>query len=507
MPDYNDILTPTPFKASLGEDKSNPTAGEGKLSRRLIYLISGLACIMLFVILWLPSLISQDQNVVLPLADTTKATNIRINSRVALQEAQDTASPWADAALKKSKQNALELTAEAAEIKSRLEKVGAATWAPDTIDSAELIALNADKAYRAKEYGLAAVEYEKARDVLLALEASVPERLEKILSDLRLSIDDGDIQKSEYLYSQASLLDPANSRLTEIDLRMKALPLILAALGSSQLLERQGRLEQAVSKLQEAEQLDPEHPLILGALETSQIKLTKSLFDSAMSLGYQALEKNNLPAARQHFTQAKTLDPLSKEVLSAITELKESEMRNRLFVLRQESAVLESQENWIGAEKRFSEALKKDKNLLFANQGLARVSPRRALDQKLSGFIEDPEKLKISKVAQEADKTLATAKQIPRPGPRLKDQISTVATLLEEANTKLPVKFVSDGLTNITLYKIAELGRFDSRELLLRPGNYTAAGFRDGYRDIRISFDVSKDLIPLKINIKCKEAI
>ena len=182
-------------------------------------------------------------------------------------------------------------------------------------------------------------------------------------------------------------------------------------------------------------------------------------------------------------------------------------MRSRLFILRRESAALESQENWIAAEKRFSEALKRDKNLLFANQGLARVAPRRILDQRLNGFIEDPEKLKIRKVAQEAANALSDARQISRPGPRLKNQINTMATLLEEANTKLPIKIISDGLTNITLYKIAELGRFDSRELLLRPGSYTAAGFRKGYRDIRISFDVTKETTPLEISIKCEEAI
>ena len=507
MSDNSDILTPTPFKASPGENKSNTTTGEGKVSRWLFFLISGLACIVLFVILWLPSLVSQQQNEVLPLTGTANTTNNRINSKASLQKAQDAASPWADAALEKSKQNALELATEAAEIKSRLEKFGAPIWAPDIIEDVELVASNADEAYRAKEYGLAAVEYEKARDTLLALEASVPDRFEKILADLRLSIDGGDIRKSEDLFSQASLLNPISSRLTKIDLRMNTLPQILTALEQGQLLEKQGQLQQAVMVLQKASQLDPKHPLVLDALEIANAKLTKSQFDKAMSLGYQALEKNNLPRARQQFTQAKTLDPLSIEVRTAMTELKELEMRNRLFILRKESVVLESQENWIGAEKRFSEALKRDKNLLFANQGLARVAPRRVLDQMLNGFIEDPEKLKIRKVSQEAANVLSDARQIPRPVPRLKNQINTVSTLLEEANTKLPVKIISDGLTSITLYKIAELGKFDSRELLLRPGGYTAAGFRNGYRDIRISFDVTKETTPLEISIKCEETI
>ena len=506
MSDNSDILTPTPFKTAPDE-KTLHIRQEKKVARWLLVLISALACIVLFVTLWLPSLVSEQQNKAVPLADTTNSSRDYIYSNLSPQETQDTASPWADAALEKSKQDALELATEAAEIQSRLEKLGAPIWAPDIIEDVELVASNADEAYRAKDYGLAAVEYEKARDTLLTLEASVPDRFEKILSDLRLSINGGDIQKSEDLFSQAALLNPVSSRLTKIDLRINTLPQILAVLEQGQLLEKQGQLQQAVMTLQEASQLDPEHPLVLDALEIANAKLTKSQFDKAMSLGYQALEKNNLPTARQQFTQAKTLDPLSKEVRTAMTELKELETRSRLFILRKESAALESQENWIGAEKRFLEALKRDKNLLFANQGLARVASRRALNQRLNGFIEDPEKLKIRKVAQQAANALSDARQIPRPGPRLKHQINTMATLLEEANTKLPIKIISDGLTNITLYKIAELGRFDSRQLLLRPGSYTAAGFRNGYRDIRISFDVTKETTPLEISIKCEEAI
>ena len=506
MSDNKDILTPTPFNTPPGEKKLN-TQQEKKVARWLVFLISGLSCIVLFVTLWLPSLVSNQQNEMPTLTDTANPASDYSNSDFSSEEAQDTASPWADAALEKSKQNALELAAEAAEIQSRLEKVGALIWAPNIIEGVGLIGSNADKAYRAKEYGLAAVEYEKARNTLLTLETSMPERFEKTLSDLKLSIDRGDIQKSKHLFSQASLLNASSSRLKEIGLRVNILPQVLAALEEGKLLEKQRRLEQTVMTLQEASRLDPEHPLVSEALEIANTKLTQSQFDKAMSLGYQALEKNNLPVARQHFTKAKKLDPLSIEVRTAMTELKESEMRSRLFVLRQESVALEIQENWIGAEKRFSEALKKDKNLLFANRGLARVAPRRALDQRLTGFIEDPEKLKIRMVAQEAGKALAAARQIPRPGPRLKNQINTMATLLEEANAKLPVKIISDGLTDIMLYKIAELGRFNSRELLLRPGSYTATGFRNGYRDIRISFDVSKETGPLEINIKCEEAI
>ena len=128
MSDNNDILTPTPFKTAGGEKTLN-IRQEKKVARWLLVLISILACIVLFVTLWLPSLVSEQQNNALPLADIANSASDYINSNLSPEETQDTASPWADAALKKSKENALELAAEAAEIQSRLEKFGAPIWA------------------------------------------------------------------------------------------------------------------------------------------------------------------------------------------------------------------------------------------------------------------------------------------------------------------------------------------------------------------------------------------
>jgi hypothetical protein len=54
---------------------------------------------------------------------------------------------------------------------------------------------------------------------------------------------------------------------------------------------------------------------------------------------------------------------------------------------------------------------------------------------------------------------------------------------------------------------VARLGKFDQRELSLRPGTYTAVGSRIGYRDVRLEFTVTPDSAPPTVNIACTEAI
>jgi hypothetical protein len=47
---------------------------------------------------------------------------------------------------------------------------------------------------------------------------------------------------------------------------------------------------------------------------------------------------------------------------------------------------------------------------------------------------------------------------------------------------------------------------FETKELSLRPGQYTAVGSRRGFRDVRVVFEVSPDQTA-PVYIACSEAI
>ena len=71
----------------------------------------------------------------------------------------------------------------------------------------------------------------------------------------------------------------------------------------------------------------------------------------------------------------------------------------------------------------------------------------------------------------------------------------------------MPVTLLSDGQTEVIIYRVARLGRFQEQRLALRPGTYTATGSRVGYRDVRRVFKVRPDAPPPPLVIRCKEAI
>ncbi len=92
-------------------------------------------------------------------------------------------------------------------------------------------------------------------------------------------------------------------------------------------------------------------------------------------------------------------------------------------------------------------------------------------------------------------------------GPRLEDQKKVLSMLLKRAATPLPVRMISDNLTEVSLYKIGKLGRFTAQDIELRPGNYVAVGIRNGFRDVRLEFRVAPEIELKPIVVQCEEPI
>ena len=64
---------------------------------------------------------------------------------------------------------------------------------------------------------------------------------------------------------------------------------------------------------------------------------------------------------------------------------------------------------------------------------------------------------------------------------------------------------LSDNATQVTVYRIGELGTFDERSLELLPGKYTAVGKRAGYRDVRVEFSLAHAAQTAPVVVQCKE--
>ena len=226
-----------------------------------------------------------------------------------------------------------------------------------------------------------------------------------------------------------------------------------------------------------------------------------------MSDGYTALDEARFQTARKAFRQAAQLRADSGEASSALQEVEVAETAHRLAELKDVGVRSESSEQWQAAVEAYEEAAAIDPNVLYVREGLERARDRARLDKQFRTAIEDPMRLSDVAVAEATAVLLARAEELKPRGPVLDEQISKLQRLLEQANTPISVILQSDRETEVIVYKVARLGRFDRQQLTLRPGTYTAVGTRLGYRDVRTTFTLSHDNPIAPVTVACTEQI
>ena len=174
---------------------------------------------------------------------------------------------------------------------------------------------------------------------------------------------------------------------------------------------------------------------------------------------------------------------------------------------QRKGAEQEQREQWQQAVDTYEKAQGIDASVLFASEGLQRSRGRARLDKQFRATLEEPSRLSDVAVAEATEKLVEQARRITPRGAVLERQIKDLTVLLQQANTPVTVTLRSDSETEVIVYKVARLGRFEQRQLTLRPGTYTAVGTRDGYRDVRQSFTVDHDTTPASVTVICTEPI
>lgn len=230
-------------------------------------------------------------------------------------------------------------------------------------------------------------------------------------------------------------------------------------------------------------------------------------FTVAMSNGLEALEDGRLQAARGHFEAAASLRPEAPEVADGLARTAAAERLALVTAGIGRGLELETSESWGEAEKIYEQVLSIDPEAAGALEGHERTAYRASIDEQLVYHIRNPQRLSSPSVFEDATDLLAEARGLDPHGPRLQNQLSSLEKILEVAATPVPVVVVSDNLTEVVIYRVDRLGSFSQRELELRPGTYTAVGSREGFRDVRVRFEVRSGGPPQPVTVVCTEKL
>ncbi|WP_405223176.1 serine/threonine protein kinase [Lentisalinibacter sediminis] len=387
-----------------------------------------------------------------------------------------------------------------------LELRGVERWGGEDYAAARAAYEQGDQAYLAKDYRRAEALYREASAGLDGLTARIDSEFERALAAGEAALEAEDVTTARRQFELALAITPDNEAAERGLARAETLLEVIGLTDAAEALERRGELSAAAERYRAATDLDPYYARASSGLERVRAALERRRFEERMTAAFEALQAERFDAARQAFEAAREMRPASQEPRDGLLQVEQAVRLRTIERLTAEAEREEAAEDWQAALATWGEILEQDANLDFAREGRVRARRRLALDRQLEGWIANPDQLSEPATLRRAS-TLLTELAKMDGGPRLASQRRELARLLKRAATPLEVEFVSDGETEVTVFRVGRLGTFERRELELRPGTYTVMGSRVGYRDVRIDFRVAPEIELEPIVVRCEEPI
>jgi tetratricopeptide (TPR) repeat protein len=405
------------------------------------------------------------------------------------------------------REKAQDLLAELLEQRNELEARSVASWGGEDWAAYRAAGRLADDAYLDDDMREAVAQYESALQQGEFLFQRSQEIMTRALDAGEAAIAAGNPGIALTQFDLVLTVDPDHTRALRGKERAAALPDVLDAMRRGDAFRQEGNLDEAAAAYREALSIDRNWEPASTALNAVTANLAEARFDNLLAEAYRSLDEGRFDASIERFDAALAIRPDSEAAQDGLTQAEERRVLNSIVMAEVRGAAFERRELWDQAIDRYREALEVDPTLSFAIEGIERAQYRADLAAKLDALIESPRLLLDDTVIQDAKQLLAEAKSIEEPGPGLVAQTDRLAELIDVATTPISVTLVSDNATQVTVYRVGELGMFEQRELRLRPGQYTAIGARRGYRDVRRTFTVLPGRDDTPIPVVCEEPI
>ena len=457
---------------------------------RRLWLGLGLAVMLLLglvVILVLPGLVDR-------------------NKEMAQQPALSPA-PVAAARKDGKREHAKALLEEVLHRRAELETDKVVTWGADDYRQLLDVIDSADQALDAGRYQPAIELYQKVLAGFDELDQSRQTRFEAASAAGRKALKDADGTEATTQFGIALALRPDDEQAQTGLRRAGTIEQVTLLTREADVLAREGRWQEARAAYAKAVALDGLHHPAQAGLDRVEAHIRGRDFRAAMSEALNALDKGAYREAEQALARARTLDPAAPALKEVSTQLTTARRNASLRTLRRQAQAAAADEDWQAAVALHRQALKLDPDATFAESGLERAQARLELMRKLDHYLSRPQRLQAKEALTNAEALLKSANTVRDAGPKLRDAREKLAGLVTWAKTPVRVRIRSDNATDVVIYRVGRFGRFEQRELNLRPGTYTAVGTRDGYRDVRKVFRVDAGRPVNELVLRCEERI
>lgn len=393
------------------------------------------------------------------------------------------------------------------ELAPRLLSVGVEQWNPEALSEIGELKKKAVSSFSDGQYkdAIGTVQLLKKRtaEILEESERLLQESYEKAASFLA----EGLYEEAKLHVSRALMVAPQSSEIVELQREIEKLPDLLPLLDEVSVARSENNLQKEYQFLQKVIQISPERLEAVDRIEVVKRLLQEQKFEEQISLAFSAVEKRQANEARNHYLQAKKVDPERRELAVVADQLLalEKSFRVQLAVRRATQAV--RRDDWQQAQIYFGTALKEAPHYTIAVEGKKRADLVMSLQERFNHFMRNPYRLADVDVQTEARKTLLEAGPASSYSFGIKKQAEQLENLIEKLASRVPVIIDSDNKTYIIVRGVGKVGVAVQKQIELKPGNYIFEGRREGFKSILVRVLIPYDQEYFRLSVICDEPI
>ncbi|MCF6225719.1 MAG: hypothetical protein L3J22_05365 [Xanthomonadales bacterium] len=478
------------------------TDSEAKTPNITLWILTGIiVAALLVVLLVLPKMVAETENK--PQVNTKEKPQEKPQPPIVAEQASnpETEAPAAN----QTSVNAEQALQSYLRLRAQPKLANADIWAANDWAMAATTAAVGDRAFGEQKFSTAVMKYKEAVNQLQTILDDRDETQLKYLSSGWKFLTDNALGDAGHAFRRVLLMQPdhqqAQRGLQQAAARRQVLKLML----SGQQAEITDNLKQAAEAYSAALQLDPYYITAEEGLNRVTTELQRRAFQDAMGQALLNLDKGKFSAAGKALQQAAAIYPDDESLRQATQRLLTDRRQASLNSLRSQSTQLVGKEEWTNAAAKYRKALAIDPKAAFARNGLAKATDKIKLHQQLDHYLADPSRLYSNDPLDNAQQLLAGNPDLPAAEPRLAAKLVSLKRAVKLAITPVDLLITSDNLTEISIYKVGRQGVFMQKQFSLKPGKYTIAGARKGYRDVLKVMDLKPTISGQRINIRTEE--
>lgn len=393
------------------------------------------------------------------------------------------------------------------DIRPAIETDGFTAW--DNAASIEILAKRdeAMSAFSVGEYASALIKVGAAADQSKKKITAFEDAYNKAFQDADIAYQAEDVALAELNITEALRLKPDATAATELKTQIDRLPKVLSLIKESVTARIENDLQREAILLREIIDLDLTREEQKARLATVNATISESRFSSYISRGMAGVEQRDLKTAETNHRKAESLYKsrdavklLSSQVASLKLELGAEELVKKGIAASTSDDWEKAATYFIGARK----VLPDNKEALDGHMLASKIINLQKLTAK---HLANPERLSNESVVASVEVMLEEAKVFSDFSTSLKVRSQELAAFVIVYSTPVPVQVVSDGVTQVSVRGVGQVGQTTGRTINLKPGTYSFEGKRPGYISTLIKVEIAPGAAGITVEVICDEPI